>query len=524
MTVYIPLQLKNHCFQRGFRSKPLTFRRPSIVFVVNGTGIIFINQKSHFLKSGVTIILNPDDHVQFINDSSNEMELQLLHYQPFRFNAANQTFAAAEVPLDFTRCMPVISSSSLVDSFLTKIKTATGNDERQYQVKRQLYFSELILHLHSLIEIESSAIDDTISKTITYMEENYAKPISMSELPRMAGMTQSSYCRAFKKKTGMTPGQYLTKIRILKAKELMMDRKSTLRQIAVQVGYQDELYFSRIFKKTEGMSPSVYTQRKDKKIAIISKYLLQDHLLALGIEPIAAPAYPRYYDTPSGFPSYLHKRLQSTVPLNAERELSPSDVLSLSPDWIFKTEVSYSLAGRPLEPGGNTLLISHSTSWEQYLRDIAVRLDKKKTAERLIHKMTALEKKAQTTLAPLARQGTWAIVRLLPNDLRLYGVKDHAFTDLFYRRLQFKADDRLTHSYYESNALHKLGSLDPDNVLILWSEPREIEAIQVEEAWQQLKAVQNNRIFIPDSKEWDPWGPIGREYMIQSMVKFFQLS
>ncbi|MNP66177.1 hypothetical protein D3C76_1618520 [compost metagenome] len=95
---------------------------------------------------------------------------------------------------------------------------------------------------------------------------------------------------------------------------------------------------------------------------------------------------------------------------------------------------------------------------------------------------------------------------------------------MFYNRLQFKADERLTHSYYESNALHKLGSLDPDNVLILWSEPREIEAIQVEEAWQQLKAVHNNRIFIPDSKEWDPWGPIGREYMIQSMVKFFQLS
>ncbi len=60
-------------------------------------------------------------------------------------------------------------------------------------------------------------------------------------------------------------------------------------------------------------------KRAQKRIAIISQLLLQDHLLSLGIQPVAAPAYPTEFS--HGLPSYLCRGLEGTLLLNAENIL-----------------------------------------------------------------------------------------------------------------------------------------------------------------------------------------------------------
>lgn len=519
---YIPLSLKTHEFRTGLRTKAFKLQRRSLLFISSGHGVIFIEGQQYTLLAGSLVILNPDEQIQIINNSNTTLQVQLLHYEGYQMMIKGHDIQAVSIPSysQLSREPVIRVSHTLITGILTKLKSAIESSTDQ-TLNRQLYFLELMQYVQSQAQTHTSSVNNTITKTIHFMEEHYDKPIPMSELPLIAGMTQSSYCRAFKKMTGMSPGQYLTKIRILRAKELMLDRQSTLREIALQVGYQDELYFSRIFKKAEGMSPTTYIQRRDKRIVVISRYLLQDHLLALGIQPIAAPAYPRYYDTPSGFPSYLHQRLQGTIPLHADRTMSSQEILSLSPDLVFRMEYTPTEEHREFNTIGNTMFIDPSTSWEDYFRDIAIKLDTSVHAERIIQRIEQLETKAKEALAPLTNEGTWAIIRILPHDFRLYGTKDHTFTDLFYQRLQFQADKGLTHAYYESHAFNRLLTINPDNILILWTEQSEIEAIQKNPEWNKLKAVQRQKVFIPDSREWDPWGPIGRQYMLQSLVKFF---
>jgi AraC-like DNA-binding protein len=74
----------------------------------------------------------------------------------------------------------------------------------------------------------------------------------------MAGLTPNSYCRAFKKATGLTPSRYLTRLRMNRAKQLLMMPELSLKEIATHVGFQDELYFSRVFKNVEGVSPTIF--------------------------------------------------------------------------------------------------------------------------------------------------------------------------------------------------------------------------------------------------------------------------
>lgn len=527
MPAYIPLTLKSHEYTSGFHSKPSVCKRPAILFIEVGEGTIFINQTRYSLHPGAIAFLHPDDRFQITVDSGNLLQLHLLHYYSLHITVSPEAVLIAEtVSLsNLPGGQAVLPATSvLVHTLIFKLKRMMDKSNEQGLLQRQMILYELMVQIYSLLESSAQSFHDpgeSISKTIAYMEEHYSEPISLKELPVLAGMTQSSYCRAFKKLTGMTPGQYLTRFRIIRAKELMMNRQSTLREIAIQVGYQDELYFSRIFKKSEGMSPSSYIQRKDKKVAVVSRYLLQDHLLALGIQPVAAPSYPGYYHTPSGFPSYLHDRLLGTYPLQGDRPISSRDVLKLAPDLIFETRPLSERYDLDDTTTGTTLIIDPATSWEQYLRDIAKRLNKRAAAERLIRRMLILEQQAKASLYPLTQQGTWAVIRLYQGECRLYGVREHALTELFYQRLQFHPG-KIDHSYYVSNAIDRLAIVNPDNILVLWSEPEEIEAFQSKEIWQQLRAVQNNRVYIPDSREWDPWGPIGREWMIRSMLRYFK--
>ena len=67
----------------------------------------------------------------------------------------------------------------------------------------------------------------------------------------------------FIKHLGLSPNDYLTQYRINRACSLLRNSKLTISNIANSVGYDDPLYFSRVFKKVKGVSPSIYLKNAD---------------------------------------------------------------------------------------------------------------------------------------------------------------------------------------------------------------------------------------------------------------------
>lgn len=97
----------------------------------------------------------------------------------------------------------------------------------------------------------------TVETVIDYMAEHFAEDLSSSMLAEYAGLSESYLGKIFKLITGKTPIDYLIDIRINKAKDLLQDG-ATVSDTAHMTGFHDIYYFSRAFKKREGISPSVY--------------------------------------------------------------------------------------------------------------------------------------------------------------------------------------------------------------------------------------------------------------------------
>ena len=85
--------------------------------------------------------------------------------------------------------------------------------------------------------------------------------VSVQEMAKMLNVSESTLAKHFKKETGMTIGDYREQLMMGRARQLLALGKLSVGEIAEELGYCDQFYFSRYFKEHQGMTPSAYKQR-----------------------------------------------------------------------------------------------------------------------------------------------------------------------------------------------------------------------------------------------------------------------
>lgn len=109
----------------------------------------------------------------------------------------------------------------------------------------------------------------TIRKSVEFIDKNFDSPsLSSSDIVDMSGISKTHFRRIFKKSYGMTPTEYINKLRINKAKTLLVNSNLSIEQIAYKCGYHEYSYFARVFSKITGMTPRGYRASADTEILI----------------------------------------------------------------------------------------------------------------------------------------------------------------------------------------------------------------------------------------------------------------
>ena len=103
--------------------------------------------------------------------------------------------------------------------------------------------------------------ETVISKAKTYIDQNFSRELSLDDVSRSVNISPYYFSKLFKEESGENFIEYLTKVRIAHAKELLKNPELSIKEICVMSGYSDPNYFSRIFKKQEDVTPSEYRER-----------------------------------------------------------------------------------------------------------------------------------------------------------------------------------------------------------------------------------------------------------------------
>lgn len=148
--------------------------------------------------------------------------------------------------------------SKLIDLFSRLTKSALSSKDRS-RVNERLIFTEILILLFNFKQGNQYNYSNMrkVDTVINYMLNNYQNSITLQELADYAEISSSYLGSIFKKVTGETVIDYLIEIRINKSKSLLKDGFS-VSETSKLVGFNDIFYFSKVFKKLEGVSPSQY--------------------------------------------------------------------------------------------------------------------------------------------------------------------------------------------------------------------------------------------------------------------------
>lgn len=118
-------------------------------------------------------------------------------------------------------------------------------------------------------------VEERVHSTVGRMHESLRTPLTLDELAQDACLSIPHYSAVFKQKTGYTPMQIYTQIRIQHACELLSNTHLEIKTIAEESGYEDPFYFSRKFKHTMGVSPSEYRKKQQQHHSLVSQSMMR---------------------------------------------------------------------------------------------------------------------------------------------------------------------------------------------------------------------------------------------------------
>lgn len=145
-----------------------------------------------------------------------------------------------EIPFLFRKCARIFNSNHRHRTKLLELTAA-----------------EIWLRLRELWEHGANGTPSERSMAMRqFLEQNWNRQVGRLELAAAFRLTPEHVNSVFRRENGMTPGQYLTGLRVHQACRMLMEEHMTVKETAAACGFEDEFYFSRVFKKYTGRAPS----------------------------------------------------------------------------------------------------------------------------------------------------------------------------------------------------------------------------------------------------------------------------
>ena len=226
-----------------------------ILYIASGKAHFFFNGVEKIVNAGNMVIYRPKEEQRYFYYSTDHTEVYWLHFTGSNVKNIIRKYGIS----DDIHVLHTGTSLEYKRIFLQIIQELKLCRE-DYEELLVTYLQQLLILIHRAINSKprnkNHALMQEMDAAVRYFHENYNKPISIEAYAAENHMSVSWFIRSLKEYTDATPAQYLLSIRISNAQTLLETTSYNITEIAEIVGYDNPLYFSRIFKKQNGMSPS----------------------------------------------------------------------------------------------------------------------------------------------------------------------------------------------------------------------------------------------------------------------------
>ena len=260
----VPLRINNCGYYRLHTTPVIETPHPEgrndyqLLYIAEGKGYFYFNgsKKPTVVEKGNMILFRPKEPQVYNYYVEDKTEVYWVHFTGWKVEEYLERY---ELP----------NKENVIYTGLSPDYPWIYNQIiRELQLQRENYEEMISLYMHHIFitinryivegrQTKNDTIND-IERAVHYFNENFSKPISIEQYASEHLMSANWFIHSFKNIMKVPPMQYVVNLRINAAKGYLEKSNKNISEIANAVGYDNALYFSRLFKKYTGYSPSEY--------------------------------------------------------------------------------------------------------------------------------------------------------------------------------------------------------------------------------------------------------------------------
>ena len=237
----------------------------TVLYLMKGNCTYIVNGTPYNANAGDVIFLNPEDTHKKIPRSGEQIIEFSMGFEDFKlFDLQHNFFISPFMDKKFTLVKTKDIFSNICGEIFDTVKVAQSFSSILTRASVYKLFGYLLNELYNYdtntIEPKTHFVSNDrksiINTILRFLDENYMKDISLETISKNMYLSSVYISKMFKDETGESPINHLIRIRVRTARTLLETTDLSIRTIADRVGYGDAYYFSKLFKKYYGMSPS----------------------------------------------------------------------------------------------------------------------------------------------------------------------------------------------------------------------------------------------------------------------------
>ena len=228
-----------------------------LLYVASGKAHFHIDGEEKIVTAGHMVLYRPKEPQKYEYYGEDQTEVYWVHFTGSNVTNILRNYGLTKDKKVFY-CGSDLEYKNHFRAMIQELQTCKSDYPEMLEMYLRQIFIKLHRYFNTVSKVNNSQIAEDIDNATLYFAEHYNEEICIEEYAKRHNMSTSWFIRNFKQYTGSTPMQYILSMRIYNAEALLQNDQYNITEIANIIGYDNPLYFSRIFKKMKGISPSEY--------------------------------------------------------------------------------------------------------------------------------------------------------------------------------------------------------------------------------------------------------------------------